>query len=217
MLLSFDRTNFPLIAIERVGVEVHLLPVTKWQFEQFITESGLVDERRYRQMLALNPAVPVDQFRVDEPEYLFVGGVLPEEALAFARWLGQGFDLPSVQEWRAIYASLRTTALPRHGLSSDLVGGPAGTLLDKFSAHPSIRTLLDLSLMGSGLVEWVWQEKNLVGLGAPRPEFLPNLWDPLAHEVIPIHLDRRVFYFGFRLVRRTPWYLADKETVRYID
>jgi hypothetical protein len=216
MLLSFDRTNFPLLAVERVGVEIQLLPVTKWQFAQFVTETEMVTEPRLQAMLALNPAVPPEQFSVDEPEQLFITGILPREALAFARWLGEGFDLPTVKEWRATYAALRTTPLPKHGLTSELADGLPGALMDKFTAHPTINSMLDFSLMRGGLVEWVRQGQSLVGLGAPRPAFQPNLWDPLTHTVKPIHPDERLPYFGFRLVRRGEWYLADKERVRYV-
>jgi hypothetical protein len=55
-----------------------------------------------------------------------------------------------------------------------------------------------------------------VGLGSPRTEFQPNLWDPLTKEVKPIDPNERLPYFGFRLVRRDEWYLADKEKVRYV-
>ncbi|MBN1220346.1 MAG: SUMF1/EgtB/PvdO family nonheme iron enzyme [Anaerolineae bacterium] len=217
MLLSFDRTNFPLIAVEAVSVEVHLLPVSKAQFAQFVAESGGANKRQYQAMLALHPAVSPEQFNLDERERLFVGGVLPEEALAFARWLGQGFDLPTVTEWRAIYADLRRTALPLHDdLSLELVGGPAGAILDKFTAQLHARSMLDYSLMQHGLVEWARQGQSWVGLGAPRPEFQPNLWDPLVNEVKPINPSERLPYFGFRLVRRGEWYLADKINVRYV-
>ncbi len=47
-----------------------------------------------------------------EQERLFITGLWPDEALAFARWLGEGFDLPTLAEWRAIYAALKRAALP---------------------------------------------------------------------------------------------------------
>jgi formylglycine-generating enzyme required for sulfatase activity len=217
MLLSFDRTNFPLIAVEAVSMEVHLWPVTKVQFEQFVTETGEITKRQYQKMLALNPAVPFDRFALGQRERLFITGVLPREALAFARWLGEGFDLPTVMEWRAIHAALRRTSLPMHDdLTSELVEGPAGLILDKFSARLPARSMVDYSLMPKGLVEWARQGRQWVGLGAPRPEFHPNLWDPLTNEVKPIRSGERLAYFGFRLVRRGEWYLADKEKVRYV-
>ena len=216
MLLSFDRTNFPLLAVESAGLEMHLLPVTKVQFEQFLAESSQVTRSQYREMLALNPAVTPEQFTLDKREGLFVTGILPKEAQAFARWLGEGFTLPTVQEWRTIYKVLRRTFLPEHDLSSELVEGPAGQIVDKFSAHLEALTLQEYSLMRGGLVEWVRQGKQWVGLGAPRPQFQPNLWDPLTNEVKPLQPRQRLPYFGFRLIRGGAWYLADRERVRYV-
>ena len=56
MLISFDKTNFPLVVVEEAGVEMHLLPATKTQFEQYVRETGAVNRSRYEEMLALNPA-----------------------------------------------------------------------------------------------------------------------------------------------------------------
>jgi hypothetical protein len=216
MLISFDRTKFPLFAMEGIGIEIHLLPVTKWQFEQYVVESGWVDRPGYKKMLALNPGVSPEQFTVDQRERLFVTGILPEEAQAFARWLGQGFELPTVEEWRAVYATLRRTPLPRYDLPSEVIEGTAGIILNELSVQLNARSILDLTLMGGGLVEWVRQAESWVGLGAPRPRFHPNLWNPLDHEVRPIRLDERLPYFGFRLVRRGEWYLADRGNARFI-
>ena len=72
-----------------------MLPVTKWQFEQFVTESGEIKKNQYQEMLALNPAVSLDQFKLDERERLFITGVWPEEALAFAAgWAKASTCLP---------------------------------------------------------------------------------------------------------------------------
>lgn len=217
MLLSLDKTNFPLLAVEAVGIEINLLPITKVQFAQFVAESGAVSEKQYQEMVALNPAVSPNQFEVDERERLFVPGILPEEALAFARWLGEGFDLPTVKEWRAIYTALRRTSIPiRDELTTGMADGPAKIILEKLdSLCPN--SMLDVSLMRHGLVEWVKKDKNYVGLGVPRPEFQGNLWDPMINEIKPINLTDRVPYFGFRLVRRGDGYLADRKTTWYVD
>jgi len=216
MLVTTDRTNFPIVIVEEAAVEVQLLPVTKLQFEDFVTAPTLVNQERYDEMLALNPAVSPEAFSNDNRERLFVSGILPEEAIAFARWLGHGFDLPTVQEWRAILAALRRVPEPRHNLLTDLVEGEAGVILRKLTEQLHIRTLADYTLMRGGLVEWVRQDKDLVGLGVPRPEFHPNLWDPLTNVVRPIQLNERVPYFGLRLVRRGDWYLSDKENASYV-
>lgn len=216
MLITTDRTGFPLIAVEEAGVEVHLLPITKIQFHDFVVAPTLVNQPRYEEMLALNPEVSPEDFTEENREQLFVTGVLPEEAIAFARWLGEGFHLPTVREWRDILAALRRVPPPRHNMLVDAVEGPAQIILTKFKEQIHIRTMADFTLMRGGLVEWVRRDKELVGLGVPRPQFHPNLWDPLVNEIKPINIDGRVPYFGFRLVRRGEWYLANKDEAKYL-
>ena len=154
MLLSDDKTGFPLLVVEEAAVEVHLLPITKLQFAQFMDESQAVAPKKYQEMLAGNLAVSHEQFLAEEREQLFVTGVLPAEALAFARWLGDGFDLPTLEEWRAIYAALRREPPPRHQQLHDLVTGAAGVILRKVGEQLHARTMRDFSLMSGGLVEW---------------------------------------------------------------
>ena len=216
MLISFDKTHFPLVVVEDAGVEVHILPVTKIQFEQFMMETGSVSADRYEAMLALNPMVAFDHFTADDRERLFITGILPEEALEFARWLGEGYDLPTVTEWRKLLAALRREPPPRQHRLTDLIEAPSDTILERIETQLHIRSMLDYTLMRGGLVEWVWQDKQPVGLGAPRPSFHPNLWNPLVNVVKPIRLDQRIPYFGFRLIRRDNWYLADKAHARFV-
>jgi formylglycine-generating enzyme required for sulfatase activity len=125
MLISTDRTGFPLVVVEEAGVEIQLLPVTKWQFAQFMAEAKTELQEAYQEMLTLNPAAAHEHFSDREREQLFVSGILPEEALAFARWLGEGFDLPTLKEWRAVYAALRREPPPRHHQIQDFVDGVA--------------------------------------------------------------------------------------------
>jgi hypothetical protein len=216
MLISCDRTNFPLVAVDEAAVEVHLLPVTKIQFERFTAEASGVDEAQYQEMLALNPTVSPEIFTADNREQLFVTGILPDEALAYARWLGEGFDLPTSGEWRAVLAALQRVPPPRRQQLTDFIDGDAGLIVDELSHQLYIRTMADFTLLQGGLVEWVRHEEHLVGLGAPRPEFHPNLWDPLVNVVKPLQLDERLPYFGFRLVRRGDWYLAEKDKASYV-
>ncbi len=216
MLITSDKTGFPLVVVEDAGVEVHLLPITKLQFADFVAAPTLVTDARYREMLALNPAITPQEVGNNNREQLFVSGILPEEAIAFARWLGHGFDLPTVKEWRDVLAALRRTPSPRRKLLAETIDGPARAILEIISQQIHIRTMADYTLMRGGLVEWARNGDELVGLGDPRPQFHPNLWDPLVNEIKPIRLDGRVPYFGFRLVRRGEWYLAGKENAEYV-
>ena len=216
MLISFDKTKFPLVVVEDVGVEVHILPVTKVQFEQFMAETGSFSVERYEAMLGLNPAVGFDSFTPENRERLFVTGILPGEALDFAHWLGEGYDLPTVTEWRKLLAALRREPPPRQHQLTDLIEAPSDTILERLETQLHIRSMLDYTLMRGGLVEWVWQDKRPAGLGVPRPQFHPNLWNPLVNVVKPLRPDQRIPYFGFRLIRRGEWYLADKGNARFV-
>ena len=87
-------------------------------------------------------------------------------------------------------------------------------ILEKISGQLHIRNMADYALLRGGLVEWVRDGAEWVGLGVPRPEFQPNLWDPLVDVVRPVRHEERLPYFGFRLVRRGDWYLAGKDKAR---
>ena len=66
--------------------------------------------------------------------------------------------------------------------------------------HP--RPLFCLSLMNGGLAEWSRQDRTHAGLGSPRPESCPNLWDPCVEMVRPLRSADRLGRFGSRLVKR---------------
>jgi len=219
MLLAPDKTGFPLLVVPEVELEVHLLPVTKLQIEQFIIESDKFGAAWYQELLTLNPPIAYDHLQPDNREQLFISGILPVEALAFARWLGEGFDLPTFAEWRAIYAAFRRDYFPSGQRFFEWAAEPVGVIVEKLLDHHPRHTMRELSLMQGGLVEWVRygdngntgdNGDNWLGLGAPRPAFHPNLWDPAKNYVRPLRPDKRLSYFGFRLVRRGQWDVANK-------
>ena len=202
MQYSFDRTGFPLIKVPKVDLEVHLLPVTKIQFERFLVEPNDFGDTWYENILSLNPRISYRRFTEINREQLFITGVLPEEALSFAQWMGPNFDLPTIDEWRAIYSELASSAADPHQLLSQCQAEVSRSILEAFLTQLCPSSLLDLSLMKNGVVEWVRHQSTWIGLGAPRSDFQPNLWSPLKDEVMPVKLGERVPYFGFRLVRR---------------
>ena len=208
MLLSPDQTGFPLVVVPEAEVEIQLLPVTKIQFAQFIQAEPAAKTTGYRQLLSLNP--PVRDFSAIAPEKIFLTGVLPQEAQAFARWMGEGFDLPTLDEWRAIYMVFARQRFFAGEQLLEWASEPARTILARLIQPQPPRSWLDLSLMRGGLVEWVRRGDDWLGLGAPRPEFQPNLWDPLRDPIHPTDPHERLAYFGFRLVRRGEWAVANK-------
>jgi hypothetical protein len=205
MFYGYDRTGFPLIPIFETGIEVHLLPVTKIQFEDFLKATGRSDDAGHKEMLELNPKVSHLKFTSDNREQLFITGVLPDEVTEFARWMGSDYDIMTVAEWRRVHEELSVVEDPLYA-STDLPiqspQNPVGELMERFKERCQPKTLFDLTLMKNGVVEWVRQDGTWVGLGCPRHEFYQHLWDPLADVIRPVDLKFRLKYFGFRLVRR---------------
>ncbi|MCC6444478.1 MAG: SUMF1/EgtB/PvdO family nonheme iron enzyme [Armatimonadetes bacterium] len=196
-----DKTGFPLICIPQTGVVAHLLPVTKVQFEQFRAETGAYDDAWYRTLCELNPSADCGSFTEETREGLFLTGIVPEEAEAFARWMGLGLQLPTVEEWRAVYNAVSLyPCFP--GCFPKRLCEPAGRLLERLQVQLQPLALLDLSLMNGGVVEWAQNGREWVGLGSPRPHFLPNLFNPLEDEIRPVRPGERLKYYGFRLIRR---------------
>lgn len=195
MKIVIDKTGFPLIKIGNLG-SVHLWPVTNVQFERFICETNRFEDTWYDSILKLNPRVSYKYFDKQNYEGLFVTGVTPQEALGFARWLGEGFELPTVDEWRRFYRMLSDESIPEMPTS--------GLSTSAYSIWLKLKGFLKgprkFALVQDGIVEWAKKGDKHIGLGAPRSSFHPNAFDPLNDEVTP--LQERVFYFGFRLIRR---------------
>ncbi len=196
--------------------------------------------------LTLNPRVSPQRFTPEQRERLFLTGLLAAEAEAYAAWLGDGYRLPTVTEWRAIYRCFQSIKLNCHSgkdagiqsqgcealgssgssavthslpsldagfrlpcrndgvLSQNENSWPtpcAAALLRRLEAQVRPQTLLDFSLLRGGVVEWVRDGNTWTGLGAPRPSFKPNLWNPLSDTVPPIRPNQRLAFFGARWVR----------------
>ena len=206
MRWSFDRLGFPLLRIGETKLEFHLLPVTKWQFERFLEEPDGVGDDWYEALLQLNPRASFRRFPPEHRERLFLTGLLGHEALLFAGWMGGGFRLPEVEEWREAFRWLEEQRFDEK-VFQDLLGGCAHpsvvTLLRAVEEQVRPRTWLDLTLMRGGVVEWVEPAANLQGLGQPRPEFHSNAFHPLHDIVKAIDSTRRASFFGLRLVRES--------------
>ena len=94
MRWRYYRAGSPLLQLDDLGLDVWLLPCAKWQFELFLGE-GIegFGNSWYEHVLAVNPRASWRGFDGSHPERLFLTGILPPEARAFARWLGAAFDI----------------------------------------------------------------------------------------------------------------------------
>lgn len=197
MQVEVDKTGFPWVVAEEIGLAFLLWPVSKVQFERFMSESNRYGDRWYEELLSLNPRLSYRHFSPEIYERIFIAGVLPEEAIDFGNWLGGKADLPTVQEWRSIYRFLQGRW--RYPDPPATLSPAASTLWKELQR--CVQTVVEFALMQGGMVEWVKAEKQFVGLGSPRASFHPNAWDPLTDTVKPLKRGR-IPFFGFRLVRR---------------
>ncbi len=205
MRLTFDRAGFPMIMIRGVGA-FHLWPVTKFQFRQFMAETDRYGEAWYAGPVGLNGPVEPDACTGENVEKLFITGIRPSEALDFARWLGEDYDLPTEEEWCEFYRTVEkqyfNLRLSPYGLCPEAVA--LGKRLGAFLRKP-----LRFTFLNDGIVEWVKTGEDYAGRGAPRDSFFPNVWNPLDDSIKIISKEERVFYFGCRLIRRYPERFAE--------
>lgn len=223
MDISPDRCGFPMAWMDTIEAWVHCVPVTKIQFEAFLCDTAepRFDSAWYDRVLASNARVSPGRVTASNYWRAFVTGVLPDEALAFARWCGDGFDLPTADEWQRLYrgASARSTlAAPWSRVAA---AGPPRTwlMLERLAeAHgaatagqPRKRELADDFMLRNGVMEWVslpGSRSGFGGLGRPARGLYPSLASPDMDLVEqPATTDRKALRaYGFRLLRRgLPW------------
>ncbi len=213
---ELDPAGYPMIYVPPLDAFVHLFPVAKPQFEAFLAAAPLPaaplpaassPARRdawYGELLALNPRLSPWSSSLASYEQLFVTGLLPEEAQAFAAHLGPGFCIPDMESWRTAYRWLaeQELSIPPAGLEYEMAPA-ARRIWQGLLAALRPRKLLDLSLMQGGVLEWVTAaDGRSVALGKPRDAFDPSFRDPLKDRpwepTTPIRRSKR---FGMRLIR----------------
>lgn len=201
---DLDKTGYPLIYIPPLKVYLHLFPVTKPQFEEFLIENPAdFGDTWYQQLLALNSRLSYRMQNYTFYEQLLLTGIIPEEAVRFANWQGRAYRLLTVHSWRLAYqwlAQQGATPTPPY-LQQQGLDESACEIWEGLYYQLEPHTLLDLSLMRQGVTEWVIEGDQYVGLGQTRPEFVPQYINPLVEFIPPIRPITRIRDFGFRLQR----------------
>ena len=213
MRWSSDRSKFPMVELPDEKLAVHLLPVSKLQFERFLAEpvvdlqqaSPMYGDGWYESLLAVLPRVTLVDASVETYESQFLGGVLPNEVDGFARWLGKGFELPRVESWRKIDDVLNEEPLTDTDaealMNDERLCRSARSLLAWWISARQPRTWGELAGLHGGLLEWVKiGPKSFGGLGRPRHGFRSILINPQRDEPVRPIQQRRLAYFGFRLI-----------------
>ena len=209
-MFHLDNTGFPAVPVPAAGLAVHLFPVTKVQFEYFLGDRTNFDPAAFDELYGTSPRASWRTIPEDRFEELFLTGLLPEEAERFARWLDDGFRVPTEAEWRAVDAGIAALPPTPDGLREQTAND---------ALHPAARALLNwrlgrgrwpaVGLFEGGLVEWVKVAGGHALHGRPRPDLLRVIHNPQIHEAIRFKPPRRDRVCGVRLVRplsvgRTP-------------
>lgn len=190
-----EKTHFPLVTINDIG-SLTLWPITKIQFEMYISQENQYGDSWYEEILKCHPRVSFQQVTHNNYERLFIAGLHVKESLAFAKWFGEDFRIPTICEYEKIYSIMTNqkhfmAAPPNMSYPAKKIWGK----MLRFSNSPSKFTLMD-----DGLFEWVRGGEKFVGKGAPRPQIYPNTYTPMKDIVEPLNYEKRQDLFGFRLI-----------------
>lgn len=200
-----DPLTFPVIHCPPLGLGVSLLPVMRVQFEYFLGGPTRFPPEAYEEIEQIAPRA---SWRTAPASVgVFLGGIRPQEAEQFARWIGHGFRLPTSLEWRDLDRAFEN--------AGDKLG-PIRKIANDSRAHPAARAVLEQALGGkapnwrmvsgfeSGLLEWVVDEDGIHRLlGRPSASLIRVVHNPQVHPAIEPTSANRHRAFGVRLV--CPW------------
>ena len=194
-VVADNKSHFPLLEIKGVG-SLTLWPITKIQFEMFISQVNRYGDTWYDEILSCNPRISYQNVSKKNYEQLFITGLHIEEVLSFSKWFGEDFRIPTVEEWRQIYGLIST--LPGFTAPLDLSysANIIWKKITKISNFP-----IKFSLMQDGVIEWVSNGEKYTALSAIRPTIYPNTFNPLKDFVEKFKQDERLNYLGFRLLK----------------
>lgn len=210
--------GFPLIKLPKLKLAIQILPVTKVQFEYFLCDQpdASFNETTYNELIQLNPRVSPLKIVAENYWNVFITGLQPEEISKYAMWLGDGFKLPTKEQWHQVYTTLsvpadedlvnQVTKLPGIPERSKIILQKLDEVSQQLSAGRS-RQLADQLFLRNGVMEWVTQpdpKNQWGGMGAPLPRFHngQSRIDQNVPEILLSATNYRLKYYGFRLVKR---------------
>lgn len=201
--IKLDKTGFPLIKLQKWNFFIGLFPVSKYQFERFMSEKGPVEniftDKWYREILRKNPRISWKNVESAEPWRLFLTGISSDVIKYFLRYLGRDYKLPSESQWRSLLAI------------SDKLIKEKNLLLRCFNNFNEAARPVNLwikqglfPLVREGLLELLEQDfceesPYVLCIGKPWQGLWPNTFN--ARDVKEIDFKLRPEAVGFRVVR----------------
>jgi hypothetical protein len=224
--LDYDENNirlygFPLIRIPKMNFLIQLLPVTKVQFEYFLCDQPdpYFNESTFNDLLSYNPRISPSQITLENYWNIFLTAIKPEEVKKFALWLGEGYQIPSKDQWYQIYDSLQSLPYDENLFaqiaSSSNMPERTKTILKKLeevnrqTGTSQPKRLVDQLFMRYGVMEWVMRpdaQTEWGGMGYPSSKFQSVTYRPEQNQPeIPRNVsENRLKHYGFRLIKRIP-------------
>ncbi|MBK9210258.1 MAG: hypothetical protein IPL71_18990 [Anaerolineales bacterium] len=112
-LFDLDSAGFLMIWVEEIQAYVHWLPVTKIEFEIFLSSASnnKFNDHWYEDILTLNERISPKNLDKRNYHKLFLTGVFPSEVLEFIYWLNENdkhnyYSIPTSDEWISTYKAL---------------------------------------------------------------------------------------------------------------
>jgi hypothetical protein len=205
-----------MVWVPEIEAHVHRFPVTKVQFEVFLADlpDGWFAGDWYSRVTAANPRLSPAQLGMNNYWSAFITGVQAHEALRFARWLGDGFSLPTQSDWDGLLSGALPAPLapPPVAITSRVRARREQLLhrLEEISTDVASNTGRLLAageprFLDLGVIEWVEAMEEVggwSGRGSPHPAFFANLTSLDESLVAPD--DDEIFRgpYGFRLLYR---------------
>lgn len=215
---ELDKTGFPMLWVEPIKAYLHWLPVTKIQFETYMCAApdSHFNAEWYDEILAMNPRISPSQIRLSNYWQAFLTGIKPSEVQRFARWNGEGYQIPTLEEWFESYKYLKS--LPPEDDPISQIGGIKDRIL-KLITHlndisPQVmrevgytQSLADQMFLRMGVMEWIEgqnQQYQWGGMGETYPKFHGILFTPdHGQPRLPNNPEEyRLPYYGLRLIWR---------------
>jgi hypothetical protein len=174
---------------------ISLFPVSKYQFEHFLSDVGSkggYTDNWYRELLKLSPRKLYKACK-DKVWQLFITALSYKEIKPFFRYLGRGFRLPTQDEWIKLHKVSREI---KHRLPITDNRLPPNTAL------PVSLWLKEklFPLTEEGILEMVKKNDKIYCIGRPYQGLLSNTWQPEQIREVNWELCRQAV--GFRMVKQ---------------
>ncbi len=219
LTFKLDRSGFPMVWVDAIKAYMHWIPITKIQFEYFLCAApdSHFDADWYEEVLSLNPRVTPKGIGAKNYWNAFLTGITSSEVQRFARWCGDRYTIPTLEDWFTAYKALKMLSPEPPGVVDSMgkVRERVRTVLTRlYSMSPTVlaevgyeQTLADQMYMRMGVMEWVEggaQGPQWGGMGETFPSFHGSLFSPdYGQPHAPNNPDEdRLYYYGFRLIWR---------------